>query len=41
MADKPVFLYAAIYDDVAAAEDDYGAVFDLHSAGAIGTSMPR
>jgi uncharacterized membrane protein len=37
MADRPVFLYAAIYDDIAAAEGDYEAVFDLHSAGAIGT----
>lgn len=37
MADKPVFLFAAIYDDVAAAESDYEAVFDLHAAGVIGT----
>jgi uncharacterized membrane protein len=37
MADRPVFLYAAIYDDVADAEADYEAVFDLHAAGAIGT----
>jgi uncharacterized membrane protein len=37
MADKPVFLYAAIYDDIAEAEADYEAVFDLHAAGAIGT----
>ena len=37
MADKPVFLYAAIYDDIADAEADYEAVFDLHDAGAIGT----
>ena len=37
MADKPVFLYAAIYDDIADAEADYEAVFDLHAAGAIGT----
>src|SRR5512133_1758868 len=33
MADRPVFLYAATYDDVADSE----AVFDLHAAGAIGT----
>src|SRR5262245_54801311 len=37
MADRPVFLYAAIYDDPADAEADYEAVFDLHAAGAIGT----
>ena len=37
MADRPVFLYAAIYDDAADAEADYEAVFDLHAAGAIGT----
>jgi uncharacterized membrane protein len=37
MADRPVFLYAAIYDEVADAEADYEAVFDLHAAGAIGT----
>ena len=37
MADKPVFLYAAVYDNVADAEADYEAVFDLHAAGAIGT----
>ena len=37
MADRPVFLYAAIYDDIADAEADYEAVFDLHAAGAIGT----
>jgi uncharacterized membrane protein len=37
MSDKPVFLYAAVYDDIADAEADYEAVFDLHAAGAIGT----
>jgi uncharacterized membrane protein len=37
MADKPVFLYAAVYDDVGDAEADYEVVFDLHAAGAIGT----
>ena len=37
MADRPVFLYAAIYDEIADAETDYEAVFDLHAAGAIGT----
>jgi uncharacterized membrane protein len=37
MSDKPVFLYAAVYDDIADAEADYEAVFALHDAGAIGT----
>ncbi|MBS1878429.1 MAG: DUF1269 domain-containing protein [Actinobacteria bacterium] len=37
MADKPVFLFAAIYDDIPDAESDYEAVFDLHAAGVIGT----
>jgi uncharacterized membrane protein len=37
MSDRPVFLYAAIYDEIAAAEADYEAVFDLHAMGAIGT----
>jgi uncharacterized membrane protein len=37
MADRPVFLYAAIYDDDVDAEADYEAVFELHAAGAIGT----
>ena len=37
MSDKPVFLYAAVYDDIADAELDYEAVFDLHAMGAIGT----
>ncbi|MGE5407114.1 MAG: DUF1269 domain-containing protein [Syntrophothermus sp.] len=37
MADKPVFLYAAVYDEIADAEADYEAVFDLHAAGVIGT----
>jgi len=37
MADRPVFLYAAVYDEIADAETDYEAVFDLHAAGAIGT----
>ena len=37
MSDRPVFLYAAIYDEIADAEADYEAVFDLHDAGAIGT----
>jgi uncharacterized membrane protein len=37
MSDRPVFLYAAIYDRIADAEADYEAVFDLHAAGVIGT----
>ena len=37
MSDRPVFLYAAIYDEIADAEADYEAMFDLHAAGAIGT----
>jgi uncharacterized membrane protein len=37
MADRPVFLYAAIYDDIAEAEGDYEAVFELHAEGLIGT----
>ena len=37
MSDRPIFLYAAVYDDIADAEADYQAVFDLHAAGAIGT----
>jgi uncharacterized membrane protein len=37
MADRPVFLYAALYDDIPTAEEDYLAVFELHAAGVIGT----
>ncbi len=37
MSDRPVFLYAAIYNEIADAEADYEAVFDLHAAGVIGT----
>jgi uncharacterized membrane protein len=37
MSDRPVFLYAAVYDEIADAEIDYQAVFELHAAGAIGT----
>jgi uncharacterized membrane protein len=37
MSDRPVFLYAAMYDDIDDAEADYEAVFDLHAAGVIGT----
>ena len=37
MSDRPAFLYAATYDDIADAEADYEAVFYLHALGAIGT----
>jgi uncharacterized membrane protein len=37
MADRPVFLYAAVYDNIPDAEADYDAVFELHAAKAIGT----
>jgi uncharacterized membrane protein len=37
MADRPVFLYAAVYDDIAAAEADFEAVVELHAAGLVGT----
>lgn len=37
MTDRPVFLYAAVYDDVDDALADYEAVFDLHAAGLVGT----
>ena len=37
MSDRPVFLYAALYGDIADAEADYEAVFELHAAGLIGT----
>ena len=37
LSDRPVFLYAAIYDNIDDAELDYEAVFELHAAGAIGT----
>ena len=36
MADRPVFLYAATYDDLEDAKADYVEVAELHSAGAIG-----
>jgi hypothetical protein len=38
MSDNPVFLYAATYDDIADAEADYEAVFDLHALGRSGPS---
>ena len=32
MADRPVFLYAAVYDEIADAEADYEAVFSEQDA---------
>jgi uncharacterized membrane protein len=37
MADRPVFVYAAVYDTIADAEADYEVVFELHALGAVGT----
>jgi uncharacterized membrane protein len=37
MADQPVFVFLAAYDNARDAELDYDAVFDLHAAGVIGT----
>ena len=37
MSDRPVFIYAALYDEILDAEVDYDAVFELHAMGAIGT----
>jgi uncharacterized membrane protein len=37
MADRPVFLYAAVYDNHTDAEADYLGVTELHAAGAVGT----
>jgi uncharacterized membrane protein len=37
MSDKPVFLYAAVYDEIADAEADYEVVSGLRSTEAIGT----
>ena len=37
MSDRPVFLYAAVYDDLADAEADYDGVLELHAAGLVGT----
>ena len=39
MSDRPVFLYAAIYDDIADAEADYEAVFELHAMAGSGRSI--
>lgn len=37
MAERPVFLYAAVYDDVTDAEADFESVLDLHAVGLVGT----
>jgi uncharacterized membrane protein len=37
MADQPVFVFLAAYDDAQDARLDYDAVFELHAAGVIGT----
>src|SRR5688500_997327 len=37
MSDRPLFLYAAVHDDIGDAMADYDLVFELHDAGAIGT----
>jgi uncharacterized membrane protein len=37
MADRPVFVFLAAYDNIPDAELDYEAVFELHAAGVIGT----
>ena len=37
MSDRPVFLYAAVYDELADAEADYDGVLELHAAGLVGT----
>jgi uncharacterized membrane protein len=37
MADRPVFIYAAVYDTISDAEADFIGVHELHAAGAVGT----
>jgi uncharacterized membrane protein len=37
MSDRPVFVYAATYDDVEDAKADYEALFEAHSEGIVGT----
>jgi uncharacterized membrane protein len=37
MSDKPVFIYAATYADVAGAEADYDILLELHEAKLVGT----
>ena len=37
MSDKPVFIYAATYADLAGAETDYNTLLDAHAAKLVGT----
>jgi uncharacterized membrane protein len=37
MADEPVFVYIAAYDDEADAKADYETLLDLHAGGVVGT----
>jgi uncharacterized membrane protein len=37
MSDKPMFFFAGVYEDPAAAESDYEAIKALHSGGLIGS----
>jgi uncharacterized membrane protein len=37
MSDRPIFIYAATYSDLAGAEADYEALLDLHAADLVGT----
>ena len=37
MSDRPVFIYAATYADVAGANADYDALLELHAANLVGT----
>jgi uncharacterized membrane protein len=37
MGNKPMFVFAGVYEDAGQAEDDYEAVMGLHSAGIIGS----
>ena len=41
MADRPVFLYAAVYDEIAEAEADYEAVSTSTPRGRSGPSTRR
>jgi hypothetical protein len=40
MSDRPVFLYAAVYDEIADAEADDKAALDLHRSSRSSTSSP-
>ena len=37
MSEKPMFMYAAVYDDVSGADADYEAIKALHAGDAIGS----